>query len=70
MSPALEEERLRALRTLEVLDTAPEAEFDAVVQGARYLFGCSMAFVSLLDVNRQWFKARCGFDGEETARDL
>ena len=69
MSPALEEERLRALRTLEVLDTAPEAEFDAIVEGARHLFGCSMAFVSLLDVNRQWFKARYGLDEAETPRD-
>lgn len=70
MSPAHEEERLRALRSLEVLDTAPEPEFEAIVNGARHLFGCRMAFVSLVDANRQWFKARCGIDEEETARDV
>ncbi len=70
MSPAHEEERLRVLRSLEVLDTPPEPEFEAIVAGARHLFGCRMAFVSLVDVNRQWFKARCGLDAEETARDV
>lgn len=70
MSPAYEQERLAALRALEVLDTAPEAEFEAIVAGARHLFNTSMAFVSLVDANRQWFKARCGLDASETPRDI
>lgn len=70
MSPVHEEERLRALRSLEVLDTAPEPEFEAIVNGARHLFGCKMAFVSLVDANRQWFKSRCGLDAPETPRDI
>ncbi len=70
MSPAQEEERLRALRSLEVLDTGPEPEFEAIVNGARHLFGCQMAFVSLVDANRQWFKARLGIEAEETARNI
>jgi diguanylate cyclase (GGDEF)-like protein len=70
MSPAHEEERLRALRALEVLDTAPETEFESIIAGARHLFGCKMAFISLIDANRQWFKARCGIDAPETPRSI
>lgn len=65
-----EQERLDALRRLDVLDTPPEAEFDAIVNGARHLFGCRIAFVSLVDSDRQWFKARCGLVAQETARDI
>ncbi|MCW2763529.1 MAG: diguanylate cyclase [Marmoricola sp.] len=70
MSAAYELERLETLRTLEVLDTPPEAEFDAIITGARHLFDCRMAFVSLVDADRQWFKARCGLDASETPRDI
>jgi GAF domain-containing protein len=62
--------RLEVLRSLEVLDTAPEVEFDAIVNGARHLFGCKMAYVSLVDTQRQWFKARCGIDITETDREI
>jgi diguanylate cyclase (GGDEF)-like protein len=65
-----ENARLEALRALELLDTPPEAEFDAIVAGARHLFGCKMAYVSLIDADRQWFKARCGIDVSETPRDI
>ena len=70
MTLADEHERLSALRNLDLLDTDPEEEFDAIVAGARHLFGCRMAFVSLIDAERQWFKARCGFEGTETPRNL
>lgn len=65
-----EQARVEVLRSLEVLDTAPEAEFDAIVEGARHLFGCKMAYVSLVDTQRQWFKARCGIDITQTDRDI
>ena len=29
-----------------------------------------IALVSLVDANRQWFKARCGLDATETSRDI
>lgn len=70
MFPAYEEERLAALRSLEVLDTPPEAEFEAIVQAARHIFDSRMAFVSLVDRDRQWFKARCGLDVPETPREV
>lgn len=70
MLPAFETERLEALRALDVLDTPPESEFEAIIACARHLFGCQMAFVSLIDVDRQWFKAGCGLDATETPREV
>jgi diguanylate cyclase (GGDEF)-like protein len=69
MTLTYEQERLDALRALDVLDTPPEDEFEAIISGARHLFGCPMAFVSLIDADRQWFKARCGIEPAETTRE-
>jgi two-component system sensor histidine kinase/response regulator len=63
-------ERLAALRGLHLLDTPPEPEFDDLVVAARALCGTSIALVSLVDVERQWFKARVGLDATETSRDV
>ncbi|MBB3693175.1 sensor domain-containing diguanylate cyclase [Sphingomonas sp. BK580] len=65
-----EDARLAALRALELLDTPPEAEFDAIVAGAQHLFDCKIAYVALIDANRQWFKASCGLDASETSREV
>lgn len=60
------EERLQALRALEILDTPPERDFDVVAQLAAELLGCPIAMVSLIDTQRQWFKARYGLEVSET----
>jgi len=60
------EERLQALGALEILDTPPEREFDLVAQLAAELLGCPIAMVSLIDAQRQWFKARYGLQISET----
>lgn len=65
-----EEARLALLERLELLDSAPEQEFDAVVQLAQQLTGCKIALVSLVDAHRQWFKAKAGLDVNETPRDI
>lgn len=70
INPAIEAKRMEALRALELLDTPPDAEFDAIVIGARHLFKCKLAFVSLIDTERQWFKARAGIDVSETPREI
>ena len=46
--PFDDEERVAALRRLDLLDTEPEAEFDAVTDLAVTLTGASMAAISLL----------------------
>ncbi|KQP31869.1 hypothetical protein ASF49_10615 [Methylobacterium sp. Leaf104] len=58
--------RLAELRALDILDTAPEQAFDDVVQLCRLLCGSPVALISLVDEDRQWFKARTGFPPCET----
>lgn len=62
---------LQALAALQVLDSPPEAEFDALVRAASLLCGVPIALLSLVDAERQWFKAAVGLPGvTETPRDL
>ena len=68
-TPDNEIKRLEALRRYQLLDTPPEQSFDDFAFLAAYICGTPMAFVSLVDANRQWFKARFGLDASETPRD-
>ena len=54
---------IRALHALEVLDSAPEAVFDALAHAAALACEAPIALVSLLDTDRQWFKAAIGLPG-------
>lgn len=65
-----EEARLEALRTLEILDTPPESEFDDILQLAAAICGSPIGMISLVDENRQWFKAVLGCDLSETPREV
>lgn len=66
-----EADSLSALMKLEILDTGAEPEFDALAHAAATVCEVPTALVSLIDADRQWFKARVGFDGPaETARSL
>lgn len=62
--------RLAALKRLAVLDTAPEEPFENIVALIRTVLDVPMAAVSLLDEDRQWFKAHSGLDVPETPRDI
>ncbi len=68
--PINEAQRLDTLRSLHVLDTAPEERFDRLTRLAKRLFGVPIALVSLVDANRQWFKSCVGLDATETPRDI
>jgi diguanylate cyclase (GGDEF)-like protein len=65
-----EPERLAALRSLDILDTAPEPELDELVQLAAAICEVPIALVTLLDERRQWFKASFGMDIRETPRQV
>ena len=68
--PADEPARLAALHDAQVLDTAPEEDFDDIALLAAEICGTPMALVSLIDSDRQWFKAKAGLEIAETHRDL
>ncbi len=62
--------RLAALHDLRVLDTLPEQAFDDIVQLASQICGTPVGLVSLVDEQRQWFKARVGLAATHTPRDV
>ena len=68
--PDGEAARLEALRALDVLDTAPEEQFDRVTRLASQILDAPIALVSLVDEARQWFKSRVGLDATETPREV
>ena len=67
--PANESQRLEALHAFGVLDTLPEQGYDDIVFLASRICESPIALMSLVDRDRQWFKARVGLDACETSRD-
>lgn len=63
-----EADRLAELGRLELLDTPPERAFDRVAALATKLLNVPISLISLVDRDRQWFKAKCGIDAVETPR--
>ncbi|RVT90348.1 sensor histidine kinase [Sphingomonas crocodyli] len=61
--------RLAALHDYMVLDTPPEPNFDDIVQLASQLCDTPISLISLVDSDRQWFKARVGLEAPETPID-
>jgi signal transduction histidine kinase len=68
--PVNELARLAALRDYEILDTAPEQEFDDITLLASQICDTPTALISLVDENRQWFKSKVGTTETETSRDI
>lgn len=71
--PELRDEarRLSRLHQLQVLDTGPEAVLDHLTELAAAITGMPIALISLIDHDRQWFKAAVGLDqGGQTPRSI
>ena len=59
-SRTLDTNRLQAIRETGLLDSAPEEEFNRLTELAAKLLGTPTALMSLVDQNRQFFKAQVG----------
>lgn len=69
LHPDYEAARLAAVRSLEILDSPPEPEFEAITRVAARLFGTPTAAVSVMDRDRHWFKARLAIEPTELPRE-
>ena len=68
--PDNESERLEILRQARLLDTSPEEEFDILARLASLICETPIAMVTLVDKERQWFKAKIGQENQESSRDF
>jgi class 3 adenylate cyclase len=55
---------LAALRALNILDTAPEIAYDEIAELAAQICCCPVAYISFIDDDRRWLKARYGLSPE------
>ncbi len=68
--PFDEESRLNELASFDIMDTPPENDFDELVEMACLVCNCPVSLITLLDKDRQWFKAKKGFTQVSTSRDV
>jgi GAF domain-containing protein len=62
----VDQQRVNALREYAIMDTTPETGFDDISRLTSFICGTPIALVTLLDLDRQWFKSRVGLDTTET----
>ena len=68
--PANEGDRLETLRGFGVLDTLPEKALDDLTQLAAQICGVPIALITLIDTDRQWYKAKIGMETVQSSRDV
>jgi PAS domain-containing protein len=60
------EKRLEALEAYDIMDSLGEQEFNELVELASAICRTPISLISLLDDQRQWFKAKVGLGPQET----
>lgn len=68
--PVDEPLRQQTLDEMNLLDTPAEHYLDTLVRLTQDLVKVDTVLISLIDQERQWFKARVGLDASETQRDV
>ncbi|GHA31447.1 GGDEF domain-containing protein [Devosia pacifica] len=66
---SIDPQRLAALEALDIMDTPPEPEFDQVTALLKMIFDVEVAFVSMIDAHRVWYKSIDGASVSEAALD-
>ena len=73
LAPAIpdnETDRIASLRALQILDTNPERRFDRITELTQQVMGVPIAYIAMVDSDRQWFKSKCGLTTDQTGRDV
>lgn len=68
--PENESQRLRAVRSYEILDTQPEVDFDTLTRVATHALGTPAGVIGLMDANRLWFKSQIGLGVPQLDRQI
>jgi PAS domain S-box-containing protein len=68
--PDDESQRLELLRKYHILDTPPEEVLDNLVQLAADICETPIAFISIIDADREWFKSKVGITESEIPRSI
>ena len=68
-TPANEQERIETLKKYNLLDTPPDGTFDRITALAAMIFKVPIAIISLVDIDRIWFKSQYGLDVKQINRD-
>ncbi len=68
--PFVEIKRIEELNKYQILDAEDEKDFNDIVELASSICETPISLVSLVDINRQWFKAKVGLEVNETSRDV
>lgn len=61
--------RQQVLESFRILDSLPEQSYDDIVTLAAHICAVPIALISLIDSERQWFKAKVGLDAPQTPRE-
>lgn len=64
-----EQLRLQALREYKILDSGPEPAYEDIIHLAAMICETPISIITLVDQDRQWFKAKQGLDFAETPRE-
>ena len=68
--PNNEQQRLQALNSYQILDRLDDEAYNDITLLASEICQTPIAVISIIDENRQWFKAKVGLEAKETSRDV
>jgi adenylate cyclase len=63
--PANDAERVAAVKSYQLLDTAPEIAYDEITELAAQICQCPVAVIGLIDETRDWKKSAYGFPPDQ-----
>ncbi|KLT42402.1 hypothetical protein CC85DRAFT_246007 [Cutaneotrichosporon oleaginosum] len=66
--PLYEAQRLKALYNFNILHTTSDVNFDRIVHMIKLVFKVKIGFITMVDGEHAWFKAKAGFDAQQTYR--